>query len=219
MALSVETIRVYAADERPIVLAGMRAVLHAPDSGMHLTGEAASGQALLQMLQTRFDCNVVVTDFSMKGADPRAGDGLRLLGQLRTRFPAIGVVVFTEVRNPPLLRAMFELGVHAIVDKSGTLDELPVAIRWAASGRRYLSRSIQRLLDAATGCGRGAPLSRQEAEVVRLFASGKTVSEIASSFSRSVKTVSRQKSDAMRKLGLENHSQLYAYALSGGLAR
>ncbi|UNK43118.1 response regulator [Luteimonas sp. S4-F44] len=219
MALSKESIRVYAADERPIVLAGMRAVVQAPDSGMQLTGEATSGHTLLWMLQTRFDCDVVVTDFSMQGTDPCAGDGLRLLGQLRTHFPGIGVAVFTEVRNPPLLRAMLELGVHAIVDKSGALDELPAAIRCAASGRRYLSRAIQRLLDAATGCGRGAPLSRQEAEVVRLFASGKSVSEIALSFSRSVKTVSRQKSDAMRKLGLENHSQLYAYALSGGLTR
>ncbi|MEN5118858.1 LuxR C-terminal-related transcriptional regulator [Luteimonas sp. TWI662] len=219
MALLKEAIRVYAADERPIVLAGMRAVVQAPDSGMRMTGEATGAHTLLWMLQTRMDCDVVVTEFSMQGGDARAGDGLGLLGQLRTRFPGIGVAVFSEVRNPPLLRAMLELGVHAIVDKSGALDELPAAIRHAAQGRRYLSRTIKRLLDATAGSGQCAPLSRQEAEVVRLFASGKSVSEIALSFSRSVKTVSRQKSDAMRKLGLDNHSQLYAYALSSGLAR
>ncbi|KLJ02296.1 response regulator, partial [Luteimonas sp. FCS-9] len=207
MALSTGTIRVYTADERPIVLAGMRAVLQVPDSGIHVTGEATNVHALLWMLQTRIDCQVVVTDFTMQGADERAGDGLRMLAQLRSRFPGVGVVVFTEVRNPPLLRAMLELGVHAIVDQSGAVAELPAAIRCASGGRRYVSRAVQRVLDAATGIGRTARLSRQEAEVVRLFANGKTVSEIALSFSRSVKTVSRQKSDAMRKLGLDNHSQ------------
>lgn len=213
MAFSIRTIRVCIADGRPIILAGMCAVLHVEGSGMHVIGEAANATELLRMLGSRADCQVVVTDFSMSAADGCDGDGLRMLWQIRARHPGMSIVVFTDLRNPPLLQAVLELGVRALVDKAGSLTELPAAIHCAASGRRYVSRSVQPLLESAPR------LSRHEAEVIRLFANGKTVSEIAQSFSRSVKTVSRQKSDAMRKLGIDNHSQLYAYALSAGLAR
>jgi two-component system capsular synthesis response regulator RcsB len=39
-----------------------------------------------------------------------------------------------------------------------------------------------------------------------------TVSEIANHLSRSVKTVSRQKTDAMNKLGLKSDLEIYAFA-------
>ncbi len=60
-------------------------------------------------------------------------------------------------------------------------------------------------------------LSIREAEVFRLFASGLTVSQIARQLNRSVKTVSRQKVDAMAKLCIENDIDLYTYARENGL--
>ena len=63
----------------------------------------------------------------------------------------------------------------------------------------------------------GEALSRRETEVLRLFASGLTVSEIARRLSRSVKTISRQKMDAMAKLGLHSDLEVYAYAHRHGL--
>ena len=54
--------------------------------------------------------------------------------------------------------------------------------------------------------------------MLRLFASGLTVSAIARRLNRSVKTVSRQKQDAMAKLGLHSDLDVYAYARENGLA-
>jgi two-component system capsular synthesis response regulator RcsB len=53
--------------------------------------------------------------------------------------------------------------------------------------------------------------------VVRLFVGGLTVTQIAERLHRSVKTVSQQKNDAMRKLGLTDSRQLYEYARAHGL--
>lgn len=62
-----------------------------------------------------------------------------------------------------------------------------------------------------------AVLSQREAEVVRLFAQGMSVTQIAEHLHRSVKTVSQQKNDAMRKLGVTNNTQLFEYARAYGL--
>ena len=60
-------------------------------------------------------------------------------------------------------------------------------------------------------------VSRREAEVIRFLAQGLTVSEIARRLDRSVKTISQQKRDAMRKLNLSGDKQLYDYARIAGL--
>jgi two-component system capsular synthesis response regulator RcsB len=61
------------------------------------------------------------------------------------------------------------------------------------------------------------PISPREGEVIRFLAQGLTVSEVARRTGRSVKTISQQKRDAMRKLGLESDKQLFDYARSAGL--
>jgi two-component system capsular synthesis response regulator RcsB len=53
--------------------------------------------------------------------------------------------------------------------------------------------------------------------VLRLFASGLTVSSISERLSRSVKTVSSQKSVAMMKLGLKNDHDIFIYAREHGM--
>jgi two-component system capsular synthesis response regulator RcsB len=61
-------------------------------------------------------------------------------------------------------------------------------------------------------------LSAREIEVVRLYVGGMSISQIAERLSRSVKTVSRQKRDAMRKLGIDHDSRLSEYARERGIA-
>lgn len=106
--------------------------------------------------------------------------------------------------------------MRGLVDKTSARAELLSAIHKVAVGRIHFCRAMRQALDQA-GDGPQARISPHEAEVVRLFVGGLTVSEIAMRLSRSVKTISRQKNDAMHKLGLDNNSQLYAYARDHGL--
>jgi len=48
-------------------------------------------------------------------------------------------------------------------------------------------------------------------EVLRLLGSGLIVKEIAAKLHKSVSTISRQKGDAMLKLGLDNDADLFDY--------
>lgn len=60
-------------------------------------------------------------------------------------------------------------------------------------------------------------LSKQALEVVRLFVSGMTITEIAAQFKHSIKTIGMQKNTAMRKSGIERDSELFQYTQSNGL--
>jgi two-component system capsular synthesis response regulator RcsB len=70
-------------------------------------------------------------------------------------------------------------------------------------GQEYLGPSVKAALDSM-GLGangqqrRSVILSKRELEVVRLFVSGMTITEIAGQLRRSIKTISTQKNTAMR---------------------
>jgi len=210
--------RIFIADDHPFTLAGIRVEIERAGEPFRIAGEASNGAALLRLLETSQLGDLLVTDFSMQGPQMRDCDGLSLLQTLRRQFPALPIIVLTEIGNPAMLRAMVDVGVRGLVDKVSARKELLTAIRKVAAGRIHFCRAMRTVLDQAGGLDKPqARISPHEAEVVRLFVGGLTVSEIAVRLSRSVKTISRQKNDAMHKLGLDNNSQLYAYARDHGL--
>lgn len=84
-------------------------------------------------------------------------------------------------------------------------------------GRQYLGRSVLharalagQMPDEETGGLR--TLSQRELEVMRLYATGRCITEIAQQLNRSVKTISHQKKSAMEKLGARNDMELFQLA-------
>ncbi|MDR6938048.1 MULTISPECIES: response regulator [unclassified Luteibacter] len=209
-------LRTIIADDHPVVLMGTRAALEGTGD-IDVVGEAANGDQLVDLLATH-PCDVVVTDFSMPGG--RHGDGLALIDLVRRRYPRLPIVVLTMVNNAAVLHTMRSRGALGLCDKRAPLKEVAVAVRQAAAGRAFLSDTIRRQFDAAGvhDTSEVARLSAREIEVVRLYVSGMSISQIAERLSRSVKTVSRQKRDAMRKLGIDHDSRLSEYARERGLA-
>ena len=213
-----DTTRIFIADDHPFTLAGVRAEIEQAGEPLVIAGEASHGAALLELLGQSCPGDLLVTDFSMRGPPCRDCDGLPLVLTVRRQCPALPIIVLTELDNPAMLRALVDAGVRGLVDKGSARSELLKAIRKVATGRIHFCPAMRAALDQAGGLdGSQKAISPHEAEVVRLFVGGLTVSEIAVRLSRSVKTISRQKSDAMHKLGLGNHTQLYAYARDHGL--
>ena len=209
-------LRTIIADDHPVVLMGARAALEATGD-IEVTGDAATGDQLIDLLSTQ-PCDVLVTDFSMPGG--RHGDGLSLIDLVRRRYPRLPIVVLTMVNNAAVLQTMRSRGAMGLCDKRAPLREVAVAVRHAAAGRAYLSDTIRHQFEAAglQASATAVRLSAREIEVVRMYVSGMSISQIAERLSRSVKTVSRQKRDAMRKLGIDHDSHLSEYARDRGIA-
>ena len=216
---SEQPLRIIIADDHPIFLIGLRAVLER-DAQVRIVGEANSPQALTALLQ-HCPCDVLVTDFMMP-AEPQA-DGLRLIEHLRRHYPDLPIVVVTMLNNAGLFHSILELGVMGLLSKASLADELPDAIAQVRQQRPYVARTINQALALAGQVGADRlhsqqQLSPRELEVIRLLAGGKTVGEIAAHLNRSKQTVSTQKVSAMRKLGLISDAALFIYVQEHGLA-
>ncbi|WP_413623754.1 response regulator [Luteibacter sp. Lutesp34] len=198
------------ADDHPVVVAGVETILKA--HRYEVIARAHDTDTLFEALADH-PCDVVVTDYSMpEGNQP---DGLPMVRRIRATRPDIGIVVLTMLSNPALLRALLDMGVAALFDKRTNLRDIPLAVHAADVGRSYLSPAIQRLFHEAD-CAAGhedlsTRLSPREVEVLRAYAEGHGLSDIAALMGRSFKTISRQKRSAMAKLGLANDAQLYQY--------
>jgi len=205
--------RIVLADDHPIIRNGVRTLLER-DHNLKVVAEAASADDLHRALDAS-PCDLIITDFNMPGG--RMSDGLSLLGMLHRKWPTLPVIVLTIVSNPGVLRSIMATGVRGLVNKSEALGELPQAVTAVAQGRNYVGAAMEQSLHASEAMNDKVILSIREAEVFRLFSSGLTVSQIARQLNRSVKTVSRQKVDAMAKLGIGNDIDLYTYAREHGL--
>lgn len=223
MSSNGEITRIVMADDHPVVTLGIRALLK-EHSTMHVVGEACSGRELLTVLAAQ-PCDLLITDFSMPYEDG-SGDGLPLLRRVRRDYPKLPIIVLTMVHNPALTRGMLAAGVNGLVAKVAMMKELLLAIGAVMNGRTYICEAMrEHVLDWSAARVNGEPegaadpavLSQREAEIVRLYAQGLSVTHIAEQLHRSVKTVSQQKNDAMRKLGLTSNTQLFEYARAFGL--
>jgi two-component system capsular synthesis response regulator RcsB len=208
------------AADHPFVLLGMKALLDA-DEGIDVVGQANNATTLLSEL-VRVPCHVLVTDFAMPEHGVDARDGLRLIRTVRNEFPTVSVVVLTSVTNVAILRSILHAGAMGLVNKAEPIELVATAVRHASVGRRFVSASFMAAL-AEAGAesdfpSEALPLSPREIEVVRLFAKGHSITEIARELDRDVRTISRQKRDAMNKLGVRNDPGLFAFVRARGLS-
>ncbi len=186
------------------------------DGKCKVVGEADGPDALLNMLDTT-PCDLLVTDFAMPGG--HQADGYVLLGLLKRQYPDLPVILVTMFANIATLRASFAQGARAIIAKSASAKELPLAIRAIRQGKTFVSESLRAQMDEAgtSDQSQQPQLSGKEREVVRMLASGMTVSQIAAQVNRSISTISKQKSTAMNRLCISSDVDLFAYARSCGM--
>jgi two-component system capsular synthesis response regulator RcsB len=203
--------RVIIADDHPVVRIGLRMLIDQCRS-CSVVAEAEGPDSLLSLLATT-PCDLLVTDFCMPG--DKQADGLKMLSTVRRCFPSLPIILITMFTNIPTLRSAIAQGVMSIVAKGASAKELPLAINWAGEGRCFISESLRKEL--AQVDTEGLALSTKEREVVRMLASGMTVSEIAEHCKRSVSTISKQKNMAMQRLGVPSDVELFTYARESGM--
>ncbi len=208
--------KIILADDHPLILTGIRSLIDQITPHCEVIAEAYQVSELLKSLQ-QHHCDLLITDFSMPG-DSRC-DGLVMIQQLRRDYPNLPIIVLTQIQNSAILQSLIQVGVNGLILKKSVINELADAIRQILLGHRYIGPAVNMLLADAGVSSQGniSPLTPKESEVVRLLASGMSVSEVADYLHRSVKTISTQKKSAMVRLGITSDSALFDYAKSSGL--
>lgn len=211
-------ISVLLADDHPGMISGIKHEL-SPIESIYLKSSASNSTELMERLEAEY-FDVLVSDYSMPAGS--YGDGLALFGYISRRFPSLGLVILTMLDNPAIYRSLSKIIRVSIVSKSDSLMHLLPAIHAAYTGGVYHSPAVMARMGKTAAETEGEnkdanfSLSPRESEVLRLYASGLRIDDIADRLSRSKKTISAQKIKAMQKLGIDRDIELMKYALECG---
>ena len=206
-------IRVALADDHPVVLAGIKALLQAAPE-ITLVGEATTGTAALRMI-LEASPDVAVIDISLPELN-----GLELTKRLAVACPDIKLLAVTVHEDRAYVQPLLQAGARGYLLKRSAAEDLVRAIRAVAAGGVYLDPAIaDKALPEAAQRGtppEAEPLSQREQEVLRLTARGFSNKEIAAQLDVSVKTVETYKQRAAEKLGLRTRADIVRYGASHG---
>jgi len=180
-------IKILIADDHAIVRKGLREILARELEGATF-GEAKDAQEVLAEVKSQ-DWDLVILDLTMPGRS-----GLDVLKDLMLEHRSLPVLVLTMHPETQYGKRALKAGAAGYMHKDSAPEELINAIHKLLSGGRYVSPLLAEKL--ALDLARGAEqfpherLSDRELEVLRMIASGKSISQIAEELHLSVTTVS-----------------------------
>jgi two-component system, NarL family, response regulator NreC len=209
-------IRVVVAEDYHIIRQGVCKILE--DFGeIQVIGEADNGADAIR-LSRELQPDVLVLDISMPQMD-----GIEVLKELQGYIPRPKVVILSIHADLALVQQTLEFGALGYVLKQSDSKELIDAVRAANRGSCYLSAGVSHILTSRSFAQQSQnPLDRlspREREVVVMIVAGRSTKEIAGDLQTSVKTVEKQRRDAMRKLEVENIASLVRVCLELGLSK
>ncbi|HLZ63791.1 MAG TPA: response regulator transcription factor [Ktedonosporobacter sp.] len=223
-------IRVVTVDDHKVIRTGLRTMLGEGGEEFALAGEAADGEAALQVI-SELQPDVVLMDLRMPGMD-----GIEAIEQIHQRWPQIALVILTTYNEDTLMIRGLQAGACGYLLKDADLEVLLNAIRAAARGERLIQPDIvERLLTHAAraaqvprvtsptdpneksrGKGR-AELTEREREVLMGVARGERSKEIARRLGITERTVGAYIASIYDKLDVDSRASAVAVALERGL--
>lgn len=207
-------IRVVVADDHNLVRQGICRLLEETGE-IHVIGEADNGIDALKLVR-QLSPDLLILDISMSPMN-----GLDTLEQARAFKNSPHVVMLSMHADQKLVQQALQLGALGYVLKQAVVGELLAAVRAVSNGNVYLSAGVSRALSEIL-LNEQTPslldrLSPREREIVQMIVEGLSSREIADRLHRSIKTIEKQRRDAMRKLEVENLASLVKVCLSLGI--
>jgi len=197
-------------DDHEVLRDGVKRVFD-KQPGTAIFGEASTLQEALTLLREQ-DWDIVVLDISLGSRS-----GLEVLRELKEIRPRLPVLILSMHPEEQFARRALKAGASGYITKDSPRAELVKAVNKVMSGGTYVSPALaERLiidLREDTDRPRHETLSDREFEVLRLIASGKTVSEVASILSLSDSTISTYRGRILEKMRMKTNAELTYYAI------
>ena len=207
-------IRVLIADDHPIVRRGLKEILVREMEGV-MCGEARHAEEVLSQVRSQ-QWDLVILDVTMPGRS-----GLDILKDLKKLRPKLPVLFLSMHPEDQLGKRALNAGASGYMNKESAPEELIKAVRKVLAGGRYVSATLAEKIAVDLWAKKEQPLherlSDRELEVLRMIASGLTVSQIAEKLYLSVTTVSTYRARILEKMNMTTSAELMHYAMSNHL--
>ena len=209
-------IRLAICDDHKIVREGIRQIIQGFHDITLIQNDISTGEELLQVLR-KIEVDVIILDVSLPGRS-----GLEVLKQVKILHPKTNVLILSMYPEDQFAIRMLKAGASGYLHKDSSPDVLIEAIRVISKGGEYLSPEITKLLFREMNNKHQelphTSLSDREYEVFLAIGDGRPNNAIALQLSLSAKTISTYRSRVLKKMNLDNNSDMIKYILLHNLS-
>jgi DNA-binding NarL/FixJ family response regulator len=204
------------ADDHEIVRHGLRGILE-NDGQCRVVAEAADGLTASQLVE-KHKPTLLILDLNM----PRV-HGLEVLRQVRASSPHTRVIVLSMHNDEPYVIEALRAGAMAYLLKGSESQDITRALKEVLAGRRFLSATLSEwainalVTKPADDNDPLHNLTQRERMVLQLAAEGLSNTEVAEKLFISPRTAETHRTNLLRKLGLQNQTDLVRFAIRKGL--
>ena len=201
--------RVLVADDHVLVAEALCKLL---SHDFEIVAMVHDGRKLIEAATTLLP-DVILVDVNMPVLN-----GLHAAERIKRQFPNVKILCVTVASEPELIDEALKLGLDGYVIKTCAPTELLAAIQFALEGKRYISSAFDqaelpgKVSNASESMTYG-DLTDRQLDIVQLLAEGRSMKEAASVLNLTTRTVAFHKYRAMRRLNLQNDSQVVQYAV------
>ena len=209
-------IAVLVVDDHAVVRRGITAYFELLDD-IEVVDEAVDGRDALDKLAALVVNgslpDVVLMDLVM----PRM-DGIETVGEIRSRYPDVAVVMMTSFGETRRVHAALEAGAVGYLLKDAGPTEVAAAVRAAVNDEMFIDPAVARALTREMVTPRRGidTLTERENVVLACVAEGKTNRQIARDLQISERTARTHVSNILAKLGLQSRTQAALLAVKEG---
>jgi DNA-binding NarL/FixJ family response regulator len=200
-------LRILVIDDHAMLRAGCSALLSRwPGAEVFEAGSGDEGLAV----SSSNPPDVVLLDLNLPGMS-----GFDVLKRLTTDAPAARVIVFSMYEDPVFAARAIQMGAKSYITKADRPETLLDALEAVVRGEDYLShRMAQKLaiMELRSGDTPLRLLTQRELDVLRLYASGKSLGEIAGILDIGYRTVANVIALIKRKLNVTTTAKLVLVA-------
>ena len=209
--------RVLICDDQAITREGLSMLL-ALDRDITVIAQASDGAEGVE-LAALHQPDLVLMDLKMPGMN-----GIEATRQIRSRFPAMRVLVLTTYDDDQWVADAVRAGAAGYLLKDTTREELLKAVRGTVDGKSYLDPAVAGKVLGLAASPQTQPasvltakLSEREVDVLNLLARGFTNADIAAQLHLSEGTVRNHVSTIFAKLDVNDRTQAAVIAIRHGL--
>ena len=209
--------KVLICDDQAITREGLSMLL-ALDREITVVAQARDGAEGVE-LAALHQPDLVLMDLKMPGMN-----GIEATRQIRSRFPAIRVLVLTTYDDDQWVIDAVRAGAAGYLLKDTTREELLKAVHGTMDGKSYVDPAVAGKVLGVVSGQQSQPasiltvkLSEREVEVLNLLARGFSNGEIAAQLHLSEGTVRNHVSTIFAKLDVNDRTQAAVVAIRHGL--
>jgi DNA-binding NarL/FixJ family response regulator len=199
------------ADDHVIVLNGLQKIV-AEVSDISVVGVYTDGDALLEDLPLN-QPDVLILDIQMPGKK-----GTELAAIIKKKYPAIKIIVLSNVEVMAQIKKMLQLGCMGYLLKNTDSETFITAIRTVNDGEQFLYEDLRKqLVNNLFTPAHFIKITRREKEILQMIADEMTTQEIADKLFLSIHTIVNHRNSLLQKLDVRNTAGLMKKAVEEGL--